>query len=613
MYRFTSSFVLPLIVLALIATPQRLFAQLQWNTNGSGGNGTWDAVATNWFNGTTNIAWDSNTANFVGTAGTVTMNSALSATGLTFGTSGYIISGTGTLSLTGSPTITVGTSGATAFTANVNVSLNSTPQVVVTTGATGSTTLNFGAANTFTGGIQINSVTRVNFNLAGASGTGAGAGAIRVAASGTRISNANTAAGGVITIPNAIQLNVNSLAAPFNVSLGATNTTPVTTLNYSGVISGAANVFLGNDVAAGGAGITVFSNSGNTYTGNTYVSSSTNGLFRAGANNALPTSTNLIFGVIAPGTAAAGIVDLNDFNVQVGSISTNTTSTVGGITNSSTNVRTLTIAGSGTNTYALPLGLVSNTNVTGTNNIALSLATSNTATQVLTGNNTYSGGTTISGGTLRANTTTSGSNSATGTGAITINTGGTLDGTGSALGAVTINSGGRITAGTGAVNQTLTVNSTAFGSNSIFRATVTGTGGQADNGLAGASRLAIIGAFDVQPTYNPANPAIFELSGDGASFIVGQPYTRTVATLGSMGPVISAGFGTNLTIDPNEGVNLVGVNGLQIDPTNWQIGINEGNNLLIVVRFTPVPEPATILGMSVFGALAIRLVRRRKS
>jgi fibronectin-binding autotransporter adhesin len=404
--------------------------------------------------------------------------------------------------------------------------------------------------------------------------------------------------------------------------------------NWTG---GAANTFPGvnanpNTTANGATtDIAVIGTFGFTATNGLGINFNTNTV--SGVNSNSGANQSLTLGAIDFTSATA--------NLQIGNSSTTLTGvltlnggTVNGVANTlvanRSATRDLTLAnansgaGSGNQTMAVRLGItngvidVSTLGRTLTISSVVSQQNNNSGftktgagTLTLSGINTYTGTTTINGGTLNANTTTSGSNSATGTGAITINNGGELAGTGSALGAVTINSGGRLTAGTGAVNQTLTVASTAFGSNSIFRAQVTGTGGTADNGLAGASRLSITGAFDVQVTYNPATPSNFELSGDGATFTPGQQYTRTVANFGSMGPVISAGFGTNLTIDPNEGVNLVGVNGLQIDPTNWQIGINENNNGLLVVRFTPVPEPTTFLGVTALGAFALRGLRRR--
>ncbi|MFA4945452.1 MAG: hypothetical protein WC789_12215, partial [Lentisphaeria bacterium] len=72
----------------------------------SGGNGTWDLSTTaNWSNGVSDVQWtDASTggtdaAVFGGSAGTVTLNSNLSARGLQFSTTGYSVTGSGTLTL----------------------------------------------------------------------------------------------------------------------------------------------------------------------------------------------------------------------------------------------------------------------------------------------------------------------------------------------------------------------------------------------------------------------------------------------------------------------------------------------------------------------------------
>jgi autotransporter-associated beta strand protein len=99
---------------------------LTWDpllNSGGGGTGTWNLNTTaNWWNGTTDVKWPdnstfgTNTAVFGGTAGTVTLNTSLSASNLQFTAPGYTLSGTGTLTLgsggidsqLGSGTTTVG-------------------------------------------------------------------------------------------------------------------------------------------------------------------------------------------------------------------------------------------------------------------------------------------------------------------------------------------------------------------------------------------------------------------------------------------------------------------------------------------------------------------------
>ena len=78
----------------------------------SGGNGNWDLATQDWSNTVVDRLWSdtsaagSDFAVFGGTSGTVNLSAVLSAAGITFNTSGYAISGTGTL--------TLGTGGITA-------------------------------------------------------------------------------------------------------------------------------------------------------------------------------------------------------------------------------------------------------------------------------------------------------------------------------------------------------------------------------------------------------------------------------------------------------------------------------------------------------------------
>ncbi|HZI31755.1 MAG TPA: hypothetical protein VFF11_05405, partial [Candidatus Binatia bacterium] len=82
---------------------------LYWDpglTGGSGGTGTWDLnTSANWFGNAGDATWKdnsaagTNTAYFSGNNGTVTLNQNVSASNLVFYTSGYTISGSGTLTL----------------------------------------------------------------------------------------------------------------------------------------------------------------------------------------------------------------------------------------------------------------------------------------------------------------------------------------------------------------------------------------------------------------------------------------------------------------------------------------------------------------------------------
>jgi autotransporter-associated beta strand protein len=78
---------------------------------GSGATGTWDNSTVNWwFSGTGDIPWSTGDyANFDGTAGTVTLGADVTAGGLAFGTDGYVITGSETLTLNSPGTISVST------------------------------------------------------------------------------------------------------------------------------------------------------------------------------------------------------------------------------------------------------------------------------------------------------------------------------------------------------------------------------------------------------------------------------------------------------------------------------------------------------------------------
>lgn len=84
----------------------------------TGGTGAWDTTTGNWTTdaGVNNIAWvnaNNDTAIFGGTAGTVTLGAPITAGGLTFNTTGYIVAGN-TLTLTAPKTISVTNAGDTA-------------------------------------------------------------------------------------------------------------------------------------------------------------------------------------------------------------------------------------------------------------------------------------------------------------------------------------------------------------------------------------------------------------------------------------------------------------------------------------------------------------------
>ncbi len=241
----------------------------------------------------------------------------------------------------------------------------------------------------------------------------------------------------------------------------------------------------------------------NTYTGTTTVNA---GMLRAGASTIVGTSGAFGAGSGAMVVNTGGTLDLNGFNVQVGSLS----GTGGTITDSSATANhpsVLTVSNTATGTiYA---GVIQNGS---TNTTALSLASTDTGALTLTNNNTYTGGTTISGGTLYANngggvtatpltsttstiTATNSTGSATGTGAVTVASTGTVAGSGTISGPVTVQAGGTLSSGAAqAIGSPYQVTSTGL--------TLTGSLGI----NAGASLTFALGAGSQVAALNFSNP-----------------------------------------------------------------------------------------------------------
>jgi fibronectin-binding autotransporter adhesin len=144
--------------LLLCAAPEAL-ANLHWDTlpnRTSGGTGDWDNTTANW-NPTANgknknrVAWDSSTAIFSGTAGTATIVTPVSATGLDFRATGFTIDGTSTLTLTGGAKVKVVSGGS----ADISAPIAGTSGLTMS----GPGTLTLSGANTFTGGLTVSAGT----------------------------------------------------------------------------------------------------------------------------------------------------------------------------------------------------------------------------------------------------------------------------------------------------------------------------------------------------------------------------------------------------------------------------------------------------------------------
>ena len=223
-----------------------------------------------------------------------------------------------------------------------------------------------------------------------------------------------TGASGTLSNPVALALPSGAL------NLGATSGN---TLNVNGPISGTGGLNLAVG-GSGGAGVTNLT-AQSTFSGDVTVNSSATGVHKLGVDNALPTTAGVTFG------STAGSIDLNGYSQQIAFLN-GSAGGVGGIVNSvAGTTSTLTVSGTGTGSYAGPIGTAGKANI--------ALVKDGSGSMTLSGANAYSAGTTIAGGTLIA-----GGASAFGTGAVTVGNGAILDLAALAVANTLANNGGTI-------------------------------------------------------------------------------------------------------------------------------------------------------------------------
>ena len=213
------------------------------------------------------------------------------------------------------------------------------------------------------------------------------------------------------------------------------------------------------------------------------------------------------------------------------------------------------------------------------------------STYVLSGNNTYNGGTSVSAGTLLVNGQTVG-NSGTGTGAVTV-TGGILGGTGRIGGIVTI-SGGVLSPGDSGPGLLTINNNLSFANNESSRSLSVilngATAGTQYDRVNVNGTVNLTGAtLSFTRGYSPGlNDLLFLIANDGTDAVVGN----------------FAGLSQGAQFDLNGVTAFISYQG--------DVNLNSplgGND--VVIFFTPVPEPSTILGLTGVTLATAGWVRRR--
>ncbi|MES2919981.1 MAG: autotransporter-associated beta strand repeat-containing protein [Verrucomicrobiota bacterium] len=417
MKRKTSS--LFLLAAATLVAASSAHAALTWDTGqGDGatitsGNGTWDLSATNWNNGSGNIAWTNG-------------NDAIFTTN-------------------NSNTITIGASAISAG----EIAVNGISEIVWQ-----------GALNNLT-------FTTVNINT-----TGAG----KLSIKANTASPGNTITGGTINIANGATLYVatNGGSAP---SIGSTINVQGTgnnenrgaiRLDNGSTLSGSVNL-LGNTTIGGGSGVisgdisgsgfgittagtgtgTLTFSGNNTYSGGMTIGA---GTIQAGHNNAFGTGALKINGGTLSSNAAAGAGDRT-----IGNITTiGADIALGNATNTGALNFTNSVGlGATTRTLTVNSGVTFSGAVTGSNGFTKA----GTGALTITGSSTYTGTTTITAGTLQA-----GHNNAFGSGTITLNGG-------------FLNTGGQTLANGISVATAPTTGGIRFGANATLTGAITGASG----------------------------------------------------------------------------------------------------------------------------------------
>jgi autotransporter-associated beta strand protein len=613
---------LVLAIVALHSFAAELRAQLEWDTDPltpgiQGGTGNW-LTANLWNNGTSNVSWiNGSIATFSGTAGTVTVNGALTANGLTFLSNGYTIDGASILTLGGAaPAISIPTAGVSA---TISAPLGGSAGLT----KTGAGTLVLTGANSFTGNLAIDGGT-VSVNDVADSGVACPLGA------GTSLS----LNGGTLSFNSAATDSTNR-----SIVLGANGGTFNSTnasqnLTLAGVISGSGgltktgtgalrltntNTFTGNVTmtaayievpsvtnsgVAGplGAGSSISISGGgliipgfNTNTTNRSISI---GLFGAtfGPGNGTLTLAGVISGNGTLSTTSNGVVILTAANTHTGNIFissgivrvangqaigdasevflggfanppkildlNNSNETIGSLRGGDSTGGNVTL-GSGTltiggdNSSKVYDGAISGTG---------SVVKIGTGTQTLNGASTFTGPITINGGVISvADLTDSGVTGPLGAGASVVFGGGTLEFAGlvndSTNRPIVLNAGGG-TISVQNVGATVTISGAISGSGSLTKA-----------GPAGLS-LTAVNTFSGPFVVNGGTVSVNGLAGSGSPSAIG---TGSSIVLNN-GALLYSGTGTFST---NRSVTLTG--GGTLGPGNGSIqysGAISGNGTL---------------------------------
>ncbi len=462
---------------------------LDWNTNGTASNTTAPGA---WNQGST----DFNFANF-SAAYTATVNGTVNVGGISFNTGATTITSTsalnGALNFGSSPvTISLAASGSTQA---ILVPITGSGDMTISETSGQNDTMNLeGSMAGFNGNLTVSGGTDVNHVMKLQLDSQLGDGTKTITLSGWSVlSNTNQA-----LLPNGTLTSFNyTVANPIIISgdnalgssaigtpTGGPGVTTEMSVTYAGTVSGTGDLWTGPMSGTARGAVVLGATPVQpqySYSGKTYLSMSTNtgnpnnyGITILGADNILPSGTDLVIGTQTANNTDYGPFDMNGHNLTIGALENSNGTGQARIYNThddpssmttpgAPNAVTLTInGGTSTSVYTFS-GIIGSTTPVGPYNTAtttygthvniasnISIVKAGSTTEVFSGNNLYTGTTTINGGTLVlgktfGTQTTPGTASNTLVGDIIVNSGGTLLTTGGSPTAYWAGTAGSIT------------------------------------------------------------------------------------------------------------------------------------------------------------------------